>query len=320
MARVIVTGAAGFIGSQLVDRLIQQGHTVVGIDNFVRGREENLASASTSERFSFVRADLADIEAVTAGLAPVLAAGTFDWVWHFAANSDIPSGVADPSIDLRDTFLTTFNVLKLMRGHAIKAIAFASTSAIYGVKPGRIREDAGPLFPISNYGAMKLASEAIIGAAMESFLDRAVIFRFPNVVGSRGTHGIIFDLLQKLKLRPPSLEVLGDGTQCKPYLHVSELLDALFFIQKTAPERLACYNIGPLDDGATVGFIAAAVLRAAGSTIPLRYTGGDRGWVGDVPRFQYSTDKLGELGWEPRLSSQAAVEKACDEVARENGF
>jgi UDP-glucose 4-epimerase len=238
-------------------------------------------------------------------------------VWHLAANSDIPAGVADPNVDLRDTFLTTYNVLNFMRRCKIEGIAFASTSAVYGEHKERLVETLGPLLPISNYGAMKLASEGAISAAVESVLKRACIFRFPNVVGSRGTHGVIYDLICKLMGRPNTLEVLGDGRQRKPYLHVSELVDAMLFIWDNAREKVALYNIGPEDDGAEVSYIAQTVVEVSGRNTPLHFTGGDRGWVGDVPRFRYSVEKLARLGWRPKMKSADAVRRAAGELALE---
>ena len=176
-----------------------------------------------------------------------------------------------------------------------------------------LKEDTGPLLPVSNYGAMKLASEGSITAALERFLERVWICRFPNVIGSRATHGVIFDLLKKLRANPAELEVLGDGTQEKPYLHVSELVDAMLFLFERGRERLNCYNIAPEIGATTVRFIAGAVVRAAAPGAKIRYTGGLRGWVGDVPRFLYSTEKLKSLGWSPKLSSNQAVELAIRE-------
>jgi UDP-glucose 4-epimerase len=204
-----------------------------------------------------------------------------------------------------------------MREAGIKRIAFASSSAVYGVHDESLDENTGPLFPISNYGAMKLASEALISAAVESFLECSWIFRFPNVIGPRATHGIIFDLLTKLSEAPPDLEVLGDGTQQKPYLHVSELLDAMFLIHEKATDSLNWFNIGPADDGATVLQIAQAVQRQVSPSTPIRFTGGDRGWVGDVPRFRYSIEKVKELGWVPTMTSAQAVERAVTEIYQE---
>lgn len=310
---IVVTGAAGFIGSHLTDRLLDQGHTVVGIDNLSRGTRDNLRSALGNPAFHFFEGDLTDLSAFREILRPF----DINMVWHMVANSDIGAGVADPHVDLRDTFQTTFNTLLLMRERKIPKLAFASTSAVYGVHDAVLTEDTGPLFPISNYGAMKLASEALISAAVESYLDRAWIFRFPNVIGSRATHGIIFDLLTKLSKNPPDLEVLGDGTQQKPYLHVSELVEAMLLICEKAQDPLNWFNIGPPDEGATVRQIAEAVRQEAAPSKPIRFTGGNRGWVGDVPRFRYSIEKLKDLGWSPQRTSEEAVKEAVTEINRE---
>ena len=290
---------------------------MTGIDNLVRGSRLNLAEANGNPRFRFFEADVADPDALRKTVAEAAGLAPIDCVWHLAANSDIGAGVADPSVDLRDTFLTTFHTLTIMREFRIPRIAFASTSAVYGRHPGRHTEDTGPMFPISSYGAMKLASEASISASVESFLDRAWIFRFPNVVGPRATHGIIYDLLHKLAKNPPDLEVLGDGSQQKPYLHVSDVTDAMCFIFDHAAEGLNCFNIGVTDEGATVRFIAESVQRHAAPNVPIRFTGGNRGWVGDVPRFQYSVAKLAALGWQPRLGSREAVDRSVVELLRE---
>src|ERR1700733_12764937 len=188
LKKVLVTGAAGFIGSHLVDSLLARGANVIGIDNLKLGRRKNLSDALKNPNFKFFEANINDIAACSRIIAWESKSKPFSVAWHMAANSDIRAGMADPDVDLRDTFLTTHNLLKVMREHKIPQIAFASTSAIYGDLNCPLHEDIGPLFPISNYGATKLASEAAISAALESFLERAWIFRFPNVVGSRAPH------------------------------------------------------------------------------------------------------------------------------------
>jgi UDP-glucose 4-epimerase len=316
-AKFLVTGAAGFIGSHLVDALLMRGAMVVGIDNLKLGKRENLAAALNNPQFKFFQADLNDLAACGKILADESAAAPFTEVWHLAANSDIRAGVADPDVDFRDTFLTTHSVLKLMRAHRIPRLAFASTSAIYGDLKQKLTEDIGPLFPISNYGAMKLASEAAISAAAESFLERAWIFRFPNVVGSRATHGAIFDFIHKLKKNPAELEVLGDGTQQKPYFHVADLIDAMLFIHDRAREKINFFNIGTSDSVTTVKYLAETTVRHAQPAAKIRYTGGNRGWVGDVPKVDYSVEKLKKLGWSPRLTSNQAVDRAVAEIVAE---
>jgi len=315
--KCLVTGAAGFIGSHLIDRLLEQGATVLGLDNMKLGRRANLSKALENPRFKFVEQDVNDVAGVMKWVAAESKPAPFDTAWHLAANSDIRAGVTDPDVDLNCTFLTTYNLLKVVRELKIPQFAFASTSAIYGVHPGLLHESIGPLFPISNYGAMKLASEAAISAAQEAYLKCAWIFRFPNVVGSRSTHGVIYDFAQKLKKNPAELEVLGDGSQEKPYLHVGDLIESMLYITEHAVEPLNCFNIGPAGSASTVRYIAEAVIKRQSPGAKIRYTGGSKGWVGDVPKFNYSIEKLKKLGWSPRLSSNQAVDRAVDEIVAE---
>ncbi|HWB61401.1 MAG TPA: NAD-dependent epimerase/dehydratase family protein [Chthoniobacteraceae bacterium] len=315
--KALVTGAAGFIGSHLVDRLLDRGDTVIGIDSMKLGRRDNLARAFEDSRFRLYEMDMTNIDACLQMVAKESKAGGFDLAWHMAANSDIPAGVADSDVDFRDTFLTTFNLLKLLRVYKIPRLAFASTSAIYGVHSKLLEEDLGPLFPISNYGAMKLASEAVISAALESFLERAWIFRFPNVVGARATHGAIYDFVRRLRMDRTLLEVLGDGSQEKPYFHVSELIDAMLFIVEKTTERLNYFNIGTGESTTTVRYIAGAVVKRMAPGARIHYGKSNRGWIGDVPRFNYSVDKLRTLGWSPRLTSNQAVDRAIEEMVSE---
>jgi len=312
----LVTGGAGLIGINLVDRLLSRGEIVIALDNLVRGRETYLRRFAGRPGFRFAQVDCADLAALRRALAEVAAPGQIREVWHLAANSDIPAGVAEPSVDHRNTFLTTFNILIAMRELEIHVIRFSSSSSIYGEFGDRIiEEDSGPLRPISNYGAMKLASEAQISAALESFLRRADIFRFPNVVGIPATHGVIYDFVAKLRRAGDRLDVLGDGSQCKPYIHVDELVEAMLFIADRANDRLNVFNIAPPDDGVTVRYIAETVRDIVAPAAEIRYGSGDRGWVGDVPKFRYSTARLDRLGWRPKLTSADAVSRAAREIA-----
>jgi UDP-glucose 4-epimerase len=315
--KCLVTGAAGFIGSHLVDTLLAQGATVVGVDNMKLGRRANLAAALENPRFKLFTEDVNDLAAFPRLVAAEARSAPFNVAWHMAANSDIRAGVTDSDVDFRDTFLTTHSLLKVMREHKIPRLAFASTSAIYGEHPGLMREDIGPLFPISNYGAMKLASEAAISAALEAYLERVWIFRFPNVVGSRATHGAIYDFVHKLKKNPAQLDVLGDGSQQKPYFHVADLIEAMLFIVENGKERLNFYNIGTAETVTSVRYMAEAVVKRQSPAASIQYGTGNKGWVGDVPKFNYSIEKLKKLGWNPRLASDQAVDRAVDEIVRE---
>lgn len=316
----IITGAAGFVGRCLTKRLLESGNTVLGIDNFCRGTRQNIAAFANDQRFSISETDIADRTALDASLEAVVAGKdpARIMVWHLAANSDIPAGVANPDIDFRDTFTTTYNLLNAMQKLKLRKLNFASTSAVYGALESELHEDIGPLFPISNYGAMKLASEASISAGVEAFLDQAWIYRFPNVIGGFATHGVLYDFSRKLRRDSSRLEVLGDGNQQKAYLLVDELVEAMLFIRKHARERLNCFNIGPQDAGVTVRFIAEEIIRVAAPTAEIHYTGGAKGWVGDVPKFSYSTEKLTKLGWSPRQSSADAIRIAAPIVWRES--
>jgi len=311
-----VTGAAGFIGSQLVDCLLDGGDAVSGVDDLSLGRMQNLESAQKSSRFFFVERNISQSEDAIECLRRVAdRESTPDMIWHLAANSDIAAGVENPSVDFTRTLQTTFATLEAARIVGVRRIAFASTSAVYGERDDLLTENSGPLLPISNYGANKLASEALLSAAAESVLDRVWIFRFPNIVGPRATHGAIFDFLARLAAKPASLRVLGDGLQTKPYLHVSELIAAMQFIVKNAKDRRNVFNIGPSGPGTSVAFMAQAVIDCVLPGTQIAYTGGDRGWVGDVPRFRYSVERLASFGWQPKLNSDEAVLRAVHELA-----
>ena len=310
MNNILVTGGAGFIGSHLADALLLRGYTVTVLDNLSLGRRENLQQALQNQAFRFVEGDILHEET----LYGLFREQHFDMVFHLAANSDIARSHADPSIDLNLTFMTTFRVLEAMRLFGVKDLLFASTSAIYGQTGGvEVSEDFGPLFPASHYGAGKLASEGFIASYVENYGLRAFITRFPNVCGGRATHGVLHDFIDKLHNTPEELEVLGDGKQAKPYLHVRDLVDALLFVCDHAPDALNFYNLG-VEGQTTVTDIAHMVIEAMGLHAHIRYTGGDRGWVGDVPRFAYNLNKIHRLGWKASMSSDQAVQAAIADI------
>lgn len=304
--KLLVTGGAGFIGSHLCDALIGAGHEVVAIDNLSLGRECNLAQLDGNAGFSFVHGDLLDKPL----LNDMVRGAGFDCVFHMAANSDIARSHASPSIDLDNTFLTSFRVLEAMREVGIKKIVFASTSAIYGEADGAIGEDHGPLEPISHYGAAKLASEAFISSYGENYGIQSWIMRFPNVVGPRGTHGAVYDFVQKLRQTPNQLVVLGDGTQEKPYLNVADLVAAILLVWRSTNERMNIFNVGA-PTRSTVADIARIVVEEGPGPAEIAYTGGNRGWIGDVPKFAYDIAKITALGWKPSMSSDEAIRVAA---------
>ena len=318
---IVVAGGAGFIGANLIARLLGEGATVVAADNFSRGRRENLGAALGHPNLTLLDLDLADEHRCAELFDTARGRGEIEQVWHLAANSDIAAGVADPAIDLRDTFLTTFEILRQMRRTNAARLFFASSSAIYGdLKDVELTEDTGPLFPISNYGAMKLASEAQATAAAESFLDQVVLFRFPNVVGVPATHGVMLDFMRRLREMPDRLEVWGDGTQRKPYLHVDELVAAMLVGRDRAPRGVTALNIGPADIGVTVRAIAEAVVARVSPGAAISFGKGDKGWVGDVSQFRYSIARMQDMGWRPTLSSREAIGRAIDEIASQEGL
>ena len=315
---ILITGVAGFIGSNLARHLLAEQKAVIGIDNLCRGTLDNIAHLQGNPLFTFAQLDLADLAAYEQCVADYLQQETITEVWHLAANSDIPAGISDAAIDLQDTFMTTYNTLEVMKRYQLPVLAFASTSAVYGDLGERVLdEDIGPLFPISNYGAMKLACEALISASVEGFLERAYIYRFPNVIGTPATHGVILDFIAKLQKTPGHLEVLGNGSQKKGYLHVHDLIDAMLAIQERAQDRINYFNIGAGDAGIYVRDIAQMVVQAVSPNAAIHYGQGDKGWVGDVPRFQYSVEKLKKLGWTPKLSSEQAVRLAIEQILAE---
>lgn len=307
--KILITGGAGFIGSHLCDLLLSEKHSIVVIDNLILGRKENIFHLLNRDNFSFIEEDLLNFSA----LNKIFKKDKFDMVYHLAANSDIQKGGKDPIVDYNLTFNTTFNVLQCMREYSVKKFFFASTSAIYGETYDRLTETYGPLQPVSNYGAGKLASEAFISAFSSAYGIQTWITRFPNVVGERFTHGVIYDFIHKLQVNPKVLTVLGNGEQIKPYLYVKDLVEGIQFVCENAHERFNVYNLGS-DSRTKVKEIAAMVIEEMRLNATIEYTGGDRGWVGDVPEFKYDLSKINTLGWYAKHDSNASVRLAIQKA------
>lgn len=312
--KAFVTGGAGFIGSHLVDRLISDGYNVTVFDNLSSGKKEFISHHLESTDFLFVKADLLDKKKLEEEIKG------HDIVFHIAANPDVRSGVDDPSMAEKD-MQATYNLLDAMRKTNVKKIVFSSSSVIYGETPEKpLPEDYGPLLPISVYGAAKLASEGLISSFAHTFDMQAWMFRFANVVGIRGTHGVIVDFINKLKKNPHELEILGDGKQKKPYLYVTECVDGIMHGFMHSDEQINVFNLG-VESATQVTRIGELIVEEMGlKNVKFSYTGGKRGWKGDVPHFQFDITKIKKLGWKPALSSDDAVRKAISDIIDTNNF
>ncbi|MBT7703510.1 NAD-dependent epimerase/dehydratase family protein [Candidatus Peregrinibacteria bacterium] len=307
---ILVTGGAGFIGSHLNDYLLKGGHKIVCIDDLSLGVRDNVAHNLNNENFEFVEMDILDKEKLNA----IFEKGNFECVFHMAANSDIQEGTRNIEQDLDKTFMTTFRILEAMKKNEVKDLVFASSSAIYGDIKEKISEDIGPLKPVSLYGAAKLASEGYITAFGENFGIRSWIFRFPNVIGARATHGVVFDFVNKLKADPTKLVILGDGEQEKPYTYVTDIVEGILFGWENSKEQVNIFNLG-VDSLSTVTRIAEIVVEEMGlENVKFEYTGGKSGWVGDVPFYQYDLSKIHDLGWQASLFSDEAVRKSAQVI------
>ncbi len=301
--RISVTGCAGFIGSNLVDRLLLAGHEVVGYDNFSTGQEMFLQVARRSGSFTLVRGDVLDSDALTRALA-----GS-DFVFHLAANADVRFGTKQPRKDFEQNTVATLNVLEAMRTAGIRRIAFSSTGSVYGEAAVTPTPEDAP-FPIqtSLYGASKLAGEALIAAYCEGFEYQSYIFRFVSILGERYTHGHVFDFYEQLLKDPTKLRVLGNGKQRKSYLYVQDCIDAMLLAIENAQDKVNIINLG-VDGYCEVSDSIGWISEALGVHPRLEYTGGDRGWIGDNPFIYLDTAKIRALGWQPKLSIREGVIK-----------
>lgn len=299
--KIMVTGGAGFIGSHIVDRLAKNNEVIV-YDNLSSGKIEFIERYIGEKNFKFVRDDLLNFDRLKDEMKDC------DLVYHVAANPDVKIGAEDTKVHFEQNVKATYNVLEAMRINDVPNIIFTSTSTVYGeAKKIPTPEDYGPLIPISLYGSSKLAAEAFIMAYAHTFGIRAVIYRFANIVGPRSTHGVIYDFIKKLRKNPDELEILGDGTQTKSYLHVEDCVDAIIFGYENRRSDVEIFNIGS-EDWINVRKIADIVVEEMGlKNVKYRFTGGKRGWKGDVPKMLLSVDKIKEYGWKPMHNSEESV-------------
>jgi UDP-glucose 4-epimerase len=299
--KVLVTGAAGFIGSNLADRLLSGGHEVIGYDNFSTGQEHFLRPAYQSAGFRLHRNDLLDLPALQQAMAGV------ELVVHLAANADVRFGTDHPTKDLEQNTIATSNVLEAMRRAGVKRIAFASTGSVYGEAPVVPTPENAP-FPVqtSLYGASKLAAEGLISAYCEGFGFQAYIFRFVSILGERYSHGHIFDFYRQLLEHPGELLILGNGTQRKSYLYVQDCIDAMLLALEGATAAVNIFNLGT-DEYCSVSDSIGWICAHLGLNPKLQYSGGDRGWVGDNPLIFLDCSRMRELGWKPKLTIRQGI-------------
>lgn len=315
LGKVFITGGAGFIGSHIVDKLCENHVDVVVFDNLSAGRTENLKKWLNTPKFKFVLGDLLSSEEIWKSLDDC------ETVFHMAANPEVRISSEDPKVHYEQNVLATFNLLEAIRKVGdVKTLVFASTSAVYGdAMEIPTSEEYSPLKPISVYGASKLASEALITSYAYTYGFRTVIYRLANIVGSRAQHGVIYDFIRKLRKNTGKLEILGDGTQTKSYLHVQDCVEAILMGINPTSEKVEIFNVGS-EDQITVKEIADIVCEKMRlSNVNYVFTGGvdgGRGWKGDVKFMLLNVNKLKKLGWKPKLNSRQAVERAVEEILK----
>jgi UDP-glucose 4-epimerase len=304
--RYFVTGGAGFIGSNLVDRLLADGHAVTAYDNLSTGQQRFLDPARKHPAFRLIEGDLLDERKLTDSVKG------HDFVFHFAANADVRFGTNHPRRDLEQNTIATYNVLEAMRAHDIKQIAFSSTGSIYGEHAVIPTPENAP-FPVqtSLYGASKLAGEGLIEAYATGFGFRGFIFRFVSILGERYSHGHVYDFYRSLQKDPTKITVLGNGKQRKSYLYVGDCVDAILTVIAKAPDPVNIYNLGT-DEYTQVNDSLTWICDKLGVNPARTYTGGERGWIGDSPFIFLDTQKIRSLGWRPKLTIRQGIEKTVD--------
>jgi len=305
---VVVTGGAGAIGSVLVRSLLERARDVRVIDNLSSGRREHLVPSRAGTEARLVVADLRHPEAYSEEFRGAAS------VWHLATNPDIRKGLADPGLDLEEGTRATFHVLEAMRRHDVSRVAFSSSSVVYGhptVLP--TPEEYGPLQPESLYGAAKLAAEGLLSAYAHSYGFTVHIFRFANIIGPNMTHGVLPDFFEKLRRDPTRLEILGDGRQSKSYLRTEDCVEGMLLATERARDRVNLFNLGNADQ-ISAREIGEKVVAAHGGRARIEYTGGVRGWVGDIPVQWLAIERIRALGWRPRWNSAEAVDHTIEEM------
>ena len=303
--RTLVTGGAGFIGSHICKRLLKEGNEVVAIDNLSNGSLDNLNELEDKPQFTFYEFDVNN----TIKLRAVFDKYPFDMVFHLAANADTAKGEETPHEDIENTLFTTLNVLEMMRIYEIKKFFFASSSTVYGNADERLQESRSIMRPISHYGAAKLASEAFVSSFSNLHGFQVWIARFCNAVGPNMTHGVIPDLIRKLKLHPEELDVYGDGAQTKPYIWIDDLVDGVMWLLSHANNPYNAYLVG-VDSNVSVERIAQIVMDEVGIHVPIHYDGEYKGWKGDVHKYSYDVSQLRLMGWTPKYTAEEAIRKA----------
>ena len=311
----VVTGGAGFIGSHIVDKLISNDVNVKVLDNLSNGRISNLNNVKNNKNFGFLQKDLGNLDSMKNILIDVKS------VFHIAAYPEVRTGFEHPEISYKENIENTFKLLEAIRKSEVENIVFSSTSTIYG-EPDRIptTEDYGPLYPISPYGASKLACEALISSYCHNYGINGLIFRFANIVGSRSNHGVIIDFIKKLRNNKTTLQVLGDGKQSKSYLYVNDCIDCFFFCLEKTNRQIDIFNIGNEDtiDVMNIAKIVCNCMKLNDVTIEtVGGASGGRGWIGDVKQMQLDISKLKKLGWKPKLNSAEAVKLATMDLLEE---
>ena len=311
----MITGGAGFIGSYIAEKLVENGTDTKVIDNLVTGKKENLSKCFDQDNFSFLEYDLGNLDGIENHL------GDVDILFHFAADPEVRTGYSKPEDSFEQNIVNTFNLLQKIKQSKIKKIVFASSSSVYGdAKIIPTNEEYGPLSPISHYGASKLACEAMVSSFCHNYNIEGVILRLANVIGLRGRHGLIWDLVHKLKINQDELELLGDGKQTKSFIHISDAIDGIFFSLNNLQDKVEVFNLGS-EDSVEIMDVAKIVCKNMGlNEIKINLTGGvddGRGWKGDIKIAHIDISKLKNLGWRPKLSSLEAADVTSQEIIDE---